>query len=493
MTHTVKTFKSFAWNHLSKLSEYGLTYLFGIYLARKIGAEGYSIYVTLMSLASFSMILGGLGFDETVNKYVSQLSIQKQIGSIKYLIKSLIKLRTVILLFIILIIVLLKNEIAYLLKAESLASYLIILCVYILFQSLVNLFANIFIAENKTQTVFIINFLTKATTLLIGILLLESGYGLYEIFILLAVMIIISFLSYFLVGRKYYRFKKAIRFNITVPLKFGVTTWGNMLLTFLMGKNSNVLILSFLMGTSPQISFYEIAFSLTQLIEYIFSIGFMGVALASFSSLAVTDFGKLKNLRSSVTKYLQLFVLPLSIFVLFYAEFVVTTVFSNQYRESVPLLRAFLIFTILSVSFLGSGANTAVLFAIGKERVVFLIHLIFGVINILLIILFVPESGIFWAMIITGACLFSTVLSEFIFATRKIGIVYDFRFLFKIVLISTLALLVTYLIGRYLINNDYINLISYFAIIFSGYLITGIANKEVRLLMSQTKIDHLNK
>src|SRR4030066_396101 len=240
MTHTVKTFKSFAWNHLSKLSEYGLTHIFGILIARKIGADNYSIYVTLMSISSFSMVFGGLGFDETLNKYLPQLSSKQKLLSIRSLIKKLLIIRTCVLCTIGLILILFREKVSALLNNPILSDFILYLSLYIILQSIVNFFSNIFISQLRTRIVFLINFVTK-------------------------------------------------------------------LITLLLGKNSNILIISFLLGATVQVSYYEIAFSFTQLIEYFFSIGFMGVALSSFSALAAQDLPRMKFLRSSIMKYLQVF------------------------------------------------------------------------------------------------------------------------------------------------------------------------------------------
>ena len=289
MTHTVKTFKSFAWNHLSKLSEYGLTYIFGILLARKLGADNYSIYVTLMSISSFSMVFGGLGFDETLNKYLPQLSSKQKLLSIRSLIKKLLIIRTCVLCTIGLILILFREKVSALLNNPILSDFILYLSLYIILQSIVNFFSNIFISQLRTRIVFLINFATKLIMLLIGIYILNLGYGIKEIFILLVAISLMAFLLYLIVGGYDYVFKIGEGYNSSNAIKFGITAWGNLLLTFLLGKNSNILIISLLLGATVQISYYEIAFSFTQLIEYIFSIGFMGVALSAFSTLAVQD------------------------------------------------------------------------------------------------------------------------------------------------------------------------------------------------------------
>ena len=368
MTHTVKTFKSFAWNHLSKLSEYGLTYIFGILLARKLGADNYSIYVTLMSISSFSMVFGGLGFDETLNKYLPQLSSKQKLLSIRSLIKKLLIIRTCVLCTIGLILILFREKVSALLNNPILSDFILYLSLYIILQSIVNFFSNIFISQLRTRIVFLINFVTKLITLLIGIYIINLGYGIKEILLLLVAISLTSFSLYLVVGGYDYVFKRSESYNSSSAIKFGITAWGNLLLTFLLGKNSNILIISFLLGATVQVSYYEIAFSFTQLIEYFFSIGFMGVALSSFSALAAQDLPRMKFLRSSIMKYLQVFNIPIGLMVFFNAAFIIPLIFSSQYLTSINLLKIFLVFNIISISVLGSGTNTAVCYRLEKRK-----------------------------------------------------------------------------------------------------------------------------
>lgn len=493
MTHTIKTFKSFAWNHLSKLSEFGLTYIFGIILARKLGADSYSIYVTLMSICSFALVFGGLGFDETLNRYLPQLSFEQKLLSIRSLVRKLLIIRTCTLSTISLILILFRGKVAALLNNPLLADFILYLSFYIILQSVVNFFSNIFISQLRTQIVFLINFLTKLITLIIGIYIINLGYGIKEILILLVSISLTAFFLYLIVGGYDYIFKKSENYNSSSAIKFGMTAWGNLLLTFLLGKNSNILAISILLGATVQISYYEIAFSLTQLIEYVFSIGFMGVALSSFSALSVQDSSRLKYLRSSIMKYLQLFNIPIGLMVFFNAAFIVPLIFSPQYIASIPLLKIFLVFNMLSISLLGSGTNTAILLSIGKEKVVLLIHMVFAFLNISLLLLFVPTYGVIGAIFITGLCLFLTVLTEFSFATKYIGLNYDFTFITKIFLISTAAVAISELSRNILFNNYFFSISLYLVLVITGYLLFKLPNKEIKTLLSGINFKSFHK
>ena len=483
--YKIRTFKGFFWNHISKLAEYGLTYIFGILLARNLGAIQYSIYVTLMSLASFSIILGGLGLDETLNKYVPRITIEKGNSITNYLVKKLLRYRVFALLIITVIIFIFRNEIANLIGIKNFGLYLIVLSFYIFLQSLVNYFSNFFIAQLKTRIVLVINLITKFLTLGIGIYLLATGHDLYSIILLLAIISALTILLYLGSGGYKFIFAKIAKVEIKEPISFGITTWGNMLLTFMLGKNSNIIILSLIIGNLKQIGFYEIAFSFTQLIEYVFAVGFTGVALSSFSSLAVTDNEKLKDLRTLLIKYFQFIIFPVSMYVLFNAEFIIKLIYSDQYIPSIFLLRIFLVFNIISVSFLGSGSNTAVLFAIGKEKMVLVVRLITGLLNIILILLIVPTYGIIAAISITGACLLISVTFEFLLAGKFIGWKYDYLYLMKIVFVCFFALGISVLFAKYVFQNHFINMAVYSFIILLGYHLLKIVDLRLKKILLQ--------
>ena len=486
--YKILTFKGFFWNHISKLAEYGLTYIFGILLARNLGATQYSIYVTLMSLSSFCIIFGGLGLDETLNKYVPRISIEKGNSTTNYLVKKLLRYRVLALILITFLIFSFRNQIAHVIGIKNFGLYLIVLSFYVFLQSLVNYFSNFFIAQLKTHIVLVINLITKFMTLGIGIYLLATGHDLNSIIFLLAIISVLTIILYLGSGGYKFIFAKMAKVEIKEPLSFGITTWGNMLLTFMLGKNSNIIILSLIIGNLKQIGFYEIAFSFTQLIEYVFAVGFTGVALSSFSSLAVTDYEKLKDLRTLLIKYFQIIIFPVSMYVLINAEFIIRLIYSDQYIPSIFLLRIFLVFNIISVSFLGSGSNTAVLFAIGKEKIVLIIRLITGLLNIILILLIVPSYGIIAAIIITGACLLISVTFEFLSAGKLIGWKYDYIFLMKIVLVCFVALGISIVLGKYVSQNHFINMAVYTFIILLGYHILKIVDLRFKNIMSQIQM-----
>ncbi len=59
--------RGFIWNHFAKLTDYGLAYLFAVIFERKLGASEFGVYVTMMSIASAAIIIGGAGLDVTLS------------------------------------------------------------------------------------------------------------------------------------------------------------------------------------------------------------------------------------------------------------------------------------------------------------------------------------------------------------------------------------------------------------------------------------------
>ena len=285
MSFFKKSLKGFAWNHLAKLSEYGLTYLIGIIFARLLQPSEYGIYVTVMSIASIAIILGAVGFDETLNKIIPQLRVKNELPQLRYIVSKLFKIRFIVLIIFSLLIYIFRFEIEGLLQTKNISSYISSITIFIVAQGLVNFSVNYLIGNLKTKKVFILNLLLKISTLIISTLLLYYNFGLRNIFLYFGIITSTFFLFYFKeivnssAGEK-------LKTELKSIYKFSFATWGNAILGLVLGRYSVLLILGFYFGVTEQSAYFEIAWALTLVIEYLFAVGFVGVSITLFSELA---------------------------------------------------------------------------------------------------------------------------------------------------------------------------------------------------------------
>lgn len=441
-----RSLKGFIWNHLTKLLDYGLVYLISVILARYLNPVDYGIFVTVYGLGTALIIITSVGIDETINKFVSQLYTKKKFGQIKGLILYLLKVRFLILFFCLIIIYFLRHEISILFNKKELSFYITIIIFFIFFQNLSNFFINYFTALLKTRLTFFINSSLKILLFLLIVYYIEFSNNISVIFFIIASVSLISFCVYLLFVRKIFSYKKEyIKTNVIT--NFFLIMWLNAILSMIIGRYSDIFLIGYLLGVNEQISRYEIAFSLVTAMDYLFSVGLVGVIVSVFSTMDIISRDKIISTRNKIIKYYQFFVMPLMVFAIIFAGKIIKFIYTNQYDSAVPLFETFLSYKVIIVGFLGSGLNVSILVSLGKQKYVLLNRVILGLINLLLNIAIIPFFGAWGAIFITGLIQLFIYLIDFILVSKIVGYNYDYRFLIKSLIIICSALSIIYLLN----------------------------------------------
>ena len=119
--------------------------------------------------------------------------------------------------------------------------------------------------------------------------------------------------------------------------------------------------------------------------------GIVAFYLPVATRLAVRSaIGEARELYESSTKWAFLFTLPVLLYFIIDAEFVVTFLFGTAYGESADVLRVLLV-GIAIQSFL--GPNAATLIAFGYLRTQFVASILAGLVAVALCLLLVPKYG----------------------------------------------------------------------------------------------------
>lgn len=487
MSVAKRSVRGFIWNHFAKLTDYGLAYLFAVIFARRLGASEFGVYVTMMSIASATILIGGAGLDVTLIRYIPQFLALGKEGGLRFLARRLLATRSVVVLVICACLFVLSPQLGIMLRNERVSAYVHIIVFYVFLQSLVNFFSNLYTAKLRTKTVFIVTLITRIGTILVALTLLSLGFGLYSFFFLLSVASAGGLLAYF-IGEpaSFIGFQEPV--HMRPVYEFSLVAWLIDFVALALGRYSVILLLGYHFGTSPQAGYFDIAFSLTILIEYIFAVGFVGVSLSVFSELAVRNRAKLGEARAKIMKYHQALIFPASVFCLLYPDFVIKFLFSEQYLPAVPLFRSYLSFNLVAVSILGSGSSVGVLLALGKERIVVLNRAIIGFANLGINFFIIPLYGAFGAITVSGACVLLTFLVEFIISSRFIGFYYDVKFAAKIVIVSGLSVLVVGFIPVHSTISFFLAGVLYTLMVVSGYYLLKLVNLSFKELLNPSSL-----
>lgn len=439
-----RSLKGFIWNHLAKLSDYGFTYLISVILARSLDNISYSVFVTTYGVGTAIIIFSSLGIDETVNRFISQLSVREKFGQIKKLLIQLIKYRLAALLLFLVLLLLFRKEIASLLNNKNIADYIVIIVFFIFFQNLSNFFTQYFTSLLNTRLVFFINTGFKIFSVLLISFYLNFDKDLFLIFVIISLISFLSFITYLFSARETFSYKSETYKNNDVK-KFFLVMWLNAILSMIVGRYSDIFLLGSLIGVNEEVSNYEVAFSLVTVIDYLFSVGLIGVIISVFSTAAILDKNKLISIRNKIIKYYQFIVLPIMLFSLVFADDLIKIIYSEKYTEAVPLFETFLFYKILIVNILGSGLNVSILVSMGKQKYVLINRSILGIINISVNVVIIPIHGAWGAILVTGFIQLVIYLIDFIVVSNLLEFKYDFLFLLRTFFIICCWLFIIYL------------------------------------------------
>jgi len=323
-----------------------------------------------------------------------------------------------------------REDISKIFNSESLSDYLAVLVFFVFFQNLSNFFIQYFTALLNTKLVFIINTILKSLSIASILIYLTTNQDLYIILIIISSISFLSFITYAFFAMQVLSYSSE-NYKKREVNNFSKVMWLNAILSMILGRYSDIFLLGLLIGVTTEISNYEIAFSLATAIDYVFSVGLIGVIISVFSATAVTDKSKILPIRNKIIKYYQFFVLPIMLFSLLFASDLIKLIYSDKYSTAIILFQVLLFYKIIIVNVFGSGLNISILVSIGKQKYVFINRIILGVINIVLNIIFIPKYGALGAITITGFILLIIYLIDFILVYKIIELRYDLAFLIK--------------------------------------------------------------
>lgn len=439
-----RAIRGFLWNHSAKIFDYFLAYLFSILLARKLGALQFGVYATVISLTTLALHLSSLGFDTVLTKYTAQLLLKEEGSEThRYMVRRLFIVRIISILSISIGLFLLRVPISKLFNNEMLINYLSIIVFYIIFQSLVLFNTNLLMGVLQTKPIFFLDVSARIINLGVVYILLNYGYEIREILILITAVSFCTLIFYFFRTMSYF-WGSTAKSDLRPILNFGLTVWVISLLTFILGKQSDILLLNYFLGKSPEIGYYEVAFSFTQAIGYAFVVGLTGVSLAIFSELSVTDPKKLAKSWELILKGMQLVLIPVLLFFIVYAKEIIPIIYTASFSDSIILFQVFSILMLASW-IIGGGLNLTVLYSMGMQNSVLLSRTLSGIVNLILNILLIPKYKAMGAIIATGCSTILAISIELLWVRSRIYVRFPFNFLLKIVVISVLSLSITFL------------------------------------------------
>lgn len=466
--------RGFAWNYLYKLSEFGLMNLYAMLVVRHFGPEISPPYAVFITLCSTISIISGFAVDGVLLRYTQRISANEQSVTGDFSdVESLgfKKFFTTLFAFRILVV-----------TAVSIVIFLAIYCLPIFIPSLGNSFGTIrefspylfvflyaqaiiafctfsLIALLETKRIFFSSLISRGLLLSLGLfLVLQAGLTLHYavgLYVASAVINAVFLLFIFSHELNIYSIKshsqkfpfsavlkelwglikgrRHIKLFLATPVMlYGIATWGSDLLSTVLGKQPDIIMMRAMLGeSSSEIGYYFAASQLILMTEYVFLFGLGGTLVSIFSKLAHDDekdvivkvgsFPRLANARKEIHAFQNVMILPLCAYMLVFAPDVIRSVYGNKFDMAIPMVRVGLVALTLAVGVFGGGMPITSLVAVGKQRFVFRNRLYWGVTNIVANVLLIIYFGGFGAIIGTQFANAFACGTESYFANKIFG------------------------------------------------------------------------
>lgn len=256
-----------------------------------------------------------------------------------------------------------------------------------------------------------------------------------------------------------------VRIFVLLPfMVYGVTTWGNDILSTVLGRQPDILMMRALLGENARdIGFYAAASQLAQMTEYVLLLALGGTLVSVFSELAHDDeqhtqpehawnrfrlnYPRLFNARRDIAGFQTVSTAPMFAFMLVFSPLVIQVIWGPKFTDMQPILLASLMIQSLTVVVFGGGMHITSLVAIGKERTVFVNRLCWGLLNLGANYFLIQSYGGLGAMIGTQFANAGACATESIITARWIGQSLQPIRSLAILSIVTVSVLVTYLVA----------------------------------------------
>ena len=234
-------------------------------------------------------------------------------------------------------------------------------------------------------------------------------------------------------------------------------------LTFVLGPQLDILMLSLLSIEPEEIALYSIGFYLAYMATSLFPMLLGGGITLTFVSELYVDQKKekLRQVHTTMLEYMLFFNMPIAVGGIIVGYELITLLYSVEFSEAYLIFSLYLLLMILLK--LG-GITSTFLAAMDKEHELLMARTLAGTLNVFLNLFLIIEWGIIGAVFATGISGIIGTAWEFIMVHRMVKPKIPFIFLLKTLSSTSLMGLITWSF------MSLIHLNVFFSIVISGVL-----------------------
>ncbi len=378
-------------------------YIYRMIIARWLGSGDYGLLNLGLAVLGVGTVFATIGLPSGVMRFVSYYRGQKKEAYVKGVVLTSLKIVFLLSLIIASAIYVFSEEIVETLFSEpGFLPVLLIFLVAIPFNAVKQIF--VFTAkgfENIKYPVYTEQFFMQTSRLVLTVLLLFLGFGILGASIATVVSVILSvfLILYFLEFKIYRIFRTKIKPKIEIRELFSYS-WPLTLmpLVYMILSWTDTLMLGYFLD-SKSVGVYNVArptAAFVMMIPDALSQLFLPVFTGLF---AIKKYNEMRSVYRTISRWLFMSVLPISLIFIFFSEIIITTLFGTEYSAaSVP-------FSILSLGFFLSiiaGPGGGALATIGKTKITLITTTIAAILNVVLNLVLIPVYGISGAAMATA-------------------------------------------------------------------------------------------
>ena len=305
--------------------------IFTILIARLLLPELFGIYALALSLVVIFITFTNLGVNETFLRYVSDALGKKDKNKARAYLKYLLKIKTSLVIFVILIILLLSKFLSYNVYNKPLLFYpLLFSFLFIIAESFKNFIAQLFLATKNLKPFPLLELLHQTAKIFFSVLaisVLSSEFKVVGLFLALALA---GFIHLFLFVLFLYKKDKSLFIGKKESINkkrvnkyLGFMGVASISLVFF-GSIDTLMLGKFV--ESSYLGYYRVALSLIMTLVAVFSLS--GVLLPMFTQIHEKRF---ERGFQKTFGYLMIIIIPSIVGILFIGKYLVLAVYGVNY------------------------------------------------------------------------------------------------------------------------------------------------------------------
>ncbi len=411
-----------------------IRFALAIAIARTLGPAGYGIYAFAFSFAEVYGVLSDFGMSNLIIRDTSREKkyLARYVGNI-VLIETVISAIAYGFLFLLVGLMDLPQDKAVIVYIAVLAYML---------TALAQIVRATFKAYEKMEYDATLNVIQQSVTVVLGIIVLYFGYGLFALALAFVVGAIINLTaSLALASARFVRPKFRLERRFLTYLLKEAPSFGLIVLFTLIYYKISTLLLSFIQGDAAT-GWFNAAYTMAASLTFL-PAAFMGALFPVISILHVSSRDLAKIVYNESFRYMVILGLPLAFGTTVLADKVIDITYGSQFYNSAAVLR--IVIWSVSLLFLNFVLTTT-LTSINMQRVVMYATGLGVAVNIILNLLVIPTFSYIGASYVMVATELTTFSICFYYASKNLCFIQVQRLVLKPLIGSfVLAVVVYYL------------------------------------------------